>query len=112
MTSQSYLQRNQMANLLCRGIILDRSDVISGVPVKMGKRRKDIDINLDWDKGENARGIIDSFTGRLLVETNPQLDRDLDQLLKYDFDPSLPRADKAVMRLFNYLVNSPEFQVI
>ena len=112
MTSQSYLQRNQLANLLCRGIVLDRSDVISGVPIKMGKRRRGINITLDWDKTGNAGAIIDSFTNRLLVETNPQLDQDLDQILKYDFDPSLPKADKAVMRLFNYLVNSPEFQVI
>ena len=38
--------------------------------------------------------------------------QDFEQLLKYDFDSKSEGSENAVMRLFNFIVKTPEFQLI
>jgi hypothetical protein len=56
--------------------------------------------------------IITELSNRLLFQTDENIQKDMEQILKYDFDAENENADKAVMRLFNYIVKTPEFQLI
>jgi hypothetical protein len=40
------------------------------------------------------------------------LQKDMETLLKYDFDASAENAQKTVIRLFNFMTKLPEFQII
>ncbi|PQB05971.1 hypothetical protein BST85_05500 [Aureitalea marina] len=112
LSTQYYLQRNKIANMLCKGVILDRSELIMG-NAKMGNSmQRQIEISNGWNGTDNAKETIENFSNRLISESNAQIEADINQILRYDFDPSLPKASKAVMRLFNFMVNSPEFQLI
>ena len=62
-------------------------------------------------KGTNKE-IIKELTDRLLFSTDTSLQQDLEKILKYDFDPQSLGANDAVLRLFNAIIKSPEFQLI
>jgi hypothetical protein len=47
-----------------------------------------------------------------LFQTNENLQKDWETLLKYDFNPKAEGADNAVLRLFNNMIKTPEFQII
>ncbi len=38
--------------------------------------------------------------------------QDFEKILKYDFDSKTEGSENAVMRLFNFMVKTPEFQLI
>jgi hypothetical protein len=40
------------------------------------------------------------------------LQKDLEAILKYDFNPKAENADDAVLRLFNAMIKTPEYQLI
>lgn len=110
LTSQIYLQRNNVADFICSGrnprskIRFDQeNEQVDGRPIKIG---------LDWNNNGNNKTIIDELAGRLLFATDDDLQRDMEQVLKYDFDPKSESASSAVMRLFSYIVKTPEFQLI
>jgi hypothetical protein len=37
---------------------------------------------------------------------------ELNQLLKYDFEPTAENAQQSILRVYQYLAKSPEFQII
>jgi hypothetical protein len=49
---------------------------------------------------------------RLVFQVDEELQKQVDAVLKYDFNAHDPNAQEAVMRLFLTLVKSPEFQLI
>jgi hypothetical protein len=49
---------------------------------------------------------------RLLFQTNPEMQKDFETVLKYDFNPKSEGAENAVLRLFNAMVKLPEFQLL
>jgi uncharacterized protein (DUF1800 family) len=112
LTSQTYLQRNQVADLLCNGKALKR-------------RRKKMNTNMMQTKvvelnpkielqptSIDTKKISKELSNRLFFKVNDTLQEDMISILKYDFDPKSPNAQQALLRLFNYMVKTPEFQLV
>ncbi|GGK10888.1 hypothetical protein GCM10007962_01210 [Yeosuana aromativorans] len=102
LSSQTYLQRNNVADLLCTGKMLRGKKTQS-------KTRPEINL---YTSSMNNKEIIKSLTDRLVFQVSNDMQTDMETLLKYDFDASSPNANAAVLRVFNYIVKTPEFQVI
>ncbi len=112
LTSQTYLQRNRVADLLCNGKALKR-------------RRKKMNTNMMQTKvvelnpkielqptSIDTKKISIELGNRLLFRVNGAMQEDMISILKYDFDPKSPNAQQALLRLFNYMVKTPEFQLV
>jgi len=114
LTSQIYLQRNNTADLLCSGKSLNRrvlKTMINGVEKEKSEYEK-VAVKVAFDSGGNNKTIISELSDRLLFAVNDSEQKDMENLLKYDFDPKDPHADFAVVRLFNYITKLPEYQLI
>ena len=109
LTSQVFLQRNNAADLLCNGKNLSREN--ANTMAKQNPNRM-LNVKLDWDKEGNNKEIIAELTDRLLFQTDTNEQQDFEQILKYDFDSKTEGSENAVMRLFNFMVKTPEFQLI
>ena len=66
---------------------------------------------LDW-KGQTNKEIIKDLTDKLLFTVDDVNQKDFETILKYDFDADAKNANQAVLRLFNAIVKTPEFQLI
>lgn len=110
LTSQIYLQRNNVSDLFCNGktisrrILKDDADANKAVA-------QNIAIKLDW-KGKSNSEIIKNLTDRLLFDVDDNTQKDFETILKYDFNPEEANANQAVIRLFNAITKTPEFQLI
>ncbi len=108
-TTQIYLQRNNVADLLCDGKPFRRN------VLKEDMNDDEIKINfqpqLNW-KGDTNKVIIKNMTERLLFSVDESTQKDFEAILKYDFNPDAQNANQAVLRLFNAIVKTPEFQLI
>lgn len=113
LTSQVFLQRNNVADLLCNGKSLTRGNK-QNVENSMitQKPNRQFTVRLDWDKEGNNKEIIAELENRLLFKTDASNQQDFEQLLKYDFDSKTEGSENAVLRLFNFMVKTPEFQLI
>ena len=60
----------------------------------------------------DTKKIIKELSSRLLFIANDAMQEDMINILKYDFDPKSTNAQQALLRLFNYMVKTPEFQLI
>ena len=92
-----------MADLLCAGKLIrgGKMEKIMGVP-KISHYTREM----------NNKEIIESLCENLVFEVSPQMQNDMETLLKYDFNANNPNADAAILRVFNYLIKTPEFQLI
>ncbi|MES2574669.1 MAG: DUF1800 domain-containing protein [Bacteroidota bacterium] len=113
LTSQVFLQRNNAADLLCNGKNLsggkkeaDENSMMTQNP------NRQLKVKLNWNKEGNNKEIISELKDRLLFHTDESDQQDFEKLLKYDFDAKTEGSDNAVMRLFNFMVKTPEFQLI
>ena len=70
------------------------------------------EVKIQFDSDGNNKTIINKLSNRLLFKVNDLTQKDMENLLKYDFDPKNPNANYAVVRLFNYITKLPEFQLI
>lgn len=113
LTSQIYLQRNNVSDVLCNGKSLNRKQ-FNNLP----NEEEQPDVILETInpkikfKESNNKEIIKELSDRLLVQTDENLQKDMESILKYDFDPSSENANQAVIRLFNFITKTPEFQLI
>ncbi len=110
LTSQLFLQRQNASDFLCNGRMLNRK-VLRGNDMETSEMIKTIKVGITFKKGSNKE-IISELTERLLFQNNLDLQKDMEQVLKYDFDASSENAEKAVLRLFNYITKTPEYQLI
>ena len=111
LTSQIYLQRHKLSDLFCSGRSIDRKTFErkrSGSEIALQR----ITVDIDWDNTLNSAEIIDQLTGRLLFEVDDNMNDSLTKILKYDFDPNSPNAKEAILRLFNHITKTPEYQLI
>jgi len=110
LTSQIYMQRNNVVDLFCAGKTINRkifkSDSENG-EIAM----QNISIKLNWEKGNNKK-IIQELSDRLLFQVDENSQKDFETILKYDFDAEAQNANQAVLRLFNAMLKTPEFQLI
>jgi uncharacterized protein (DUF1800 family) len=111
LTSQIYLQRHKLSDLFCSGRSINRKtfekDRRSG-EVELQR----IKVDLDWDSTQTSAGIIEQLTSRLLFEVDDNMNDNLTKILKYDFDPKSPNAKEAILRLFNHITKTPEYQLV
>lgn len=70
------------------------------------------EVRIQYDPDGNNKTIITELSNRLLFKVNDSMQKDMEKLLKYDFDPKNPNANYAVVRLFNYITKLPEYQLI
>ncbi|MDQ6471521.1 DUF1800 domain-containing protein [Flavobacterium sp. LHD-80] len=114
LTSQIYLQRNNTSDLLCSGRSITRK-VLNNMNADDEKPKaalEKIDVKIDFDTNGNNKTIISELSNRLLFKVNDSMQKDMENLLKYDFDPQEAHANFAVIRLFNYITKLPEYQLI
>lgn len=113
LTSQVFLQRNNTADLLCNGknLTRDQKEMEENSMMKQNPNRQ-LEIKLNWNPAGNNKEIIGELSNRLLFQTNKNSQADFEQILKYDFDSKTEGSENAVMRLFNFMVKTPEFQLI
>lgn len=111
LTSQIYADRNQLIDFIISGNKkyaqaltkrLERLDVgtISFAPI------------LTIQNKGNAQSILAELTERMVFTTNTEMQTALNQLLKYDFDPTAENAARNILNVYQYLAKSPEFQII
>ncbi|GIZ08554.1 DUF1800 domain-containing protein [Flavobacterium sp. UMI-01] len=110
LTSQIYLQRNNLAYLLTNGKVLNQR-ILKDYSKAENAKVKETTIKLEW-KGADNKQIIGELTDRLLFQVESNTQKDLETVLKYDFDVQAKNADQAVLRLFNTIIKLPEFQLI
>ena len=113
LTSQVFLQRNNAADLLCNGKNISRGkkEMENNSMMKQNPNRQ-LNVKLNWDKEGNNKEIIAQLSDRLLFQVDKNTQQDFEQILKYDFDSKTEGSENAVMRLFNFMVKTPEFQLI
>jgi uncharacterized protein (DUF1800 family) len=112
LTSQIFLQRNNVADLLCNGKNLSQGKKENENMMKKQNPNRLLNVKLQWNKEGNNKEIITELTNRLLFQTDKDNQQDFEQILKYDFDSKTEGSENAVMRLFNFMVKTPEFQLI
>lgn len=106
LTTQIFLQRATLADAYCQGRAFNRQAMNEKTAMNKAKA-----IHLQWEKGDN-KAIIAALTNRLLFAVSPESQKDFETLLRHDFDPNIPNANQAVLRLFNAIIKEPEFQLI
>ena len=111
-SSQVYLQRNTVADLLCSGRNISRNAQNTDNDMVNDKSNQLLNVSLKWNKSGTNKTIIAELQERLLFHTDENLQKDWETILKYDFNPQGEGADNAVMRLFNNMVKTPEFQIL
>jgi uncharacterized protein (DUF1800 family) len=68
---------------------------------------------LTWDKSlTNNKLIIQNFSERLVFSVSKDMQTDMEQVLKYDFNPAEMNAQQAVTRLVEYIMKAPEYQLV
>jgi uncharacterized protein (DUF1800 family) len=112
LTSQIFLQRNTVADLLCNGKNLNRGKKENENKMMNQNPNQQLNVKLNWDAAGNNKEIIAQLKNRLLFQTDATTQADFEQILKYDFDSKTDGSENAVMRLFNFMVKTPEFQLI
>lgn len=114
LTSQIYLQRNNTSDLLCSGRSINRKVLNTMVDQteKPSSEFEKIDVKIEFDPNGNNKTIIAELSNRLLYKVNDPMQKDMENLLKYDFDPKEEHANFAVIRLFDYITKLPEYQLI
>lgn len=114
LTSQIYLQRNNTSDLLCGGRSITRKalNTMNDESEKPKTEFEKIDVKIDFNSNGSNKTIIAELSNRLLFNVNDSMQKDMENLLKYDFDPKEPHANFAVIRLFNYITKLPEYQLI
>lgn len=112
LTSQIYLQRNNSCDLLCSGkIFYKRNSPKDTLEEEVMPRSMIFHPELHWKHGTN-KDIIKQLCDRLLFTVDEQNQKDFESILKYDFDSESQNADEAILRLFNAITKTPEFQLM
>lgn len=114
LTSQIYLQRNNTSDLLCNGRSINRK-AFNKIPDEGEQPEitlEKINVKVVFDNNGNNKKIISDLSNRLLFQVDENMQKDMENLLKYDFDAKSENANNAVLRLFNYITKLPEYQLI
>ena len=117
LTSQNYLLRNTTSDLFCSGKSLRRKALKSqedmNPEMQPEMEIKTRDVKVDWDKKSSMnKQIITDLSNRLLFNVDENTQKDMESIVKYDFNPKEENADFTVLRLFNYITKTPEYQLI
>ncbi len=124
LSSQKLLQRCGVVATIAGGKSLDNfrfrpkqmemaDDMEMSEGAMFGKPRNEQKLPaLKWDKSLTTNKlIISDLSERLVFNVSKDMQTDMEQVLKYDFNPSEMNAQQAVTRLAEYIMKSPEFQL-
>ena len=111
LTSQVYLQRNNLADLLCSGRGLNRKNVKPNEEM-IDKNIKTKQVEINWNNNGNNKQIIMELKNRLLCSVDIASQKDFENIIKYDFNPKAENANQVVLRLYNAMIKMPEYQLI
>lgn len=112
LSSQIYLQRNNVSDLWCNGMNVSRKAFNQMDNENARKEIEKLDIKFNWKKEGTNKTVISEIAERLLFEVSAETQKEMETLLKYDFDVKSEGADNAVLRLLNYITKLPEYQLI
>lgn len=113
LTSQVYLQRIKIADLLCNGKPFPRKkEVTENLDSMIEFDTKMPNATLNWNKSGTNKQIINELKERILYSVDENSQLDFEKILKYDFDSNTDGSENAVIRLFNAMIKTPEFQLI
>lgn len=110
LSSQIYQQRQNLSDMLCTNA--KNSRLIKIFEQDSGNALGSISTKLSWKKNGNNKDIIADLSERLLFYVDDDMQANFETVLKYDFNPGSVGAENGVMRLFNSMVRTPEFQII
>jgi uncharacterized protein (DUF1800 family) len=111
LTAQLFLDRNALADQLCKGKNLNTS-LFKKTGGEISEYISHFDVKIAVEKAANNKEVIAQLKNRLLFNADENLQKDFETILKHDFDPNSKYADDGIMRLFNYMIKTPEFQLI
>ena len=101
LTVQTYRQRIHVAGGLCNGRLPDG--------FKIPNVKKNIP---KWNPEKDNLEIIADFKQRFLVVSNPELQEDLEKILPPDFNSDPENTVSSISKLFEFIIQTPEFQLI
>lgn len=111
LTSQIYADRNQLVDFIIEGN--------KKFEKALSRRLEKYDVgeisfkpSLEINNKINAKSILQELTQKMIFEVNDNMLAELDQLLKYDFDPQSENASQHILKVYQYLAKTPEFQII
>jgi len=104
LSAQLYIQRNTAADDLCKGKLI-------GKKMLPDEKHNNIPQPRLKNKGNNKQ-IIEELKARLLFTADEALQKNMETILPHDFNMAGAGADAAINRLFNYMIKTPEFQII
>ncbi|MBY8962590.1 DUF1800 family protein [Flavobacterium sp. D11R37] len=111
LTAQLYVQRNRVADMFCNGRNFSKN-MLRSVGDKDDEHTEGFAVKINWQHSGTNKDVINALQQRVLTYADGSLQPNFEEMLVYDFKPQSPGADNAVMRLFNYMVKTPEFQII
>lgn len=111
LSTQIYLSRNQFADLLINKSENNQKKFAKFLQ-KIDSSASVCEPNIDFDQSSNAKKIIQEISDNLIFNCDDALKADMNSILKYDFNPQEDNAQESVLRLFDFLVKTPEFQLI
>lgn len=101
LTVQTYRQRINVSGGLCNGRLPD------GFKDPNVKK-----IIPKWNPEMNNLEIIADFKQRFLVVSNPELQEDLEKILPPNFNSDPENTISSISKLFEFIIQSPEFQLM
>jgi uncharacterized protein (DUF1800 family) len=63
-------------------------------------------------RNRSNKEIIRELSDRMLFEVDSNLQEDLENILKYDFDPSAPNANESILKLGRTIMKTPQYQIL
>ncbi len=125
LSSQKLVQRMSLVHTIAAGKELEAFKLKVKKAELSDKMEYDLQIQNDsaylnnetpvirWDKTKESTSakIIDSFCEQFLIHSDSETKRNLEGILRYDFDPNTPNAEKTVGFLAENLLKLPEFQI-
>lgn len=108
LTSQIYLQRNNVSDLLCSGRTISKKAANN----LENKTFEPLTVSVNFNPNDSPQQIIKNLSKINLFDVNIELQKDFETILKYDFDPKSKNANEAILRLINFISKTPEYQLI
>jgi len=111
LTTQIYADRNQFMDIIINGNKRYEQQLMKKLK-KYNFGKLQFNPSLEIKDMTDADTILHELTQKMIFETNDDMQSDLDELLKYDFDPSSENAGKSILNVYHYLSKTAEFQLI
>ncbi|MDP5078533.1 MAG: DUF1800 domain-containing protein [Nonlabens sp.] len=104
LTTAIYMQRNQVADMLCNGKMQYNGKNNTGM-------KKQLHLEIPKELTTNKE-VINHLTETNLTLVNDEIQKDLEAILKHDFKPHEPGSELGILRAFQYIITIPEYQVL